>query len=120
MSLAIGDALARNVALALTGDTTRTAAPVASARQPAGKAEHAARDFEAVMLAELLEPLEKSFGGGLDNGTAGSADYGAMGTQALATAMAERGGIGIARLVLCHLGDTKVPTSKGTGVRVRV
>lgn len=107
---------------ALTPAAGAGTAPASAATQHAeAKVAKAARDFEAVMLATLLESLQKSFGGGLDDSSTGSAEYGSLGTQALATAMAERGGIGLAKLVLPHLvatkaGDTKVPTSKGTGV----
>ena len=100
-----------------------TSARTALAPPAPGKAEKAARDFEAVMLEMLLEPLEKSFAASLGEGSPGSGDYGSMGTQALATALAARGGIGIARLVLSHLPPgssaakpepnmTKVPTTE--------
>ena len=112
MSLSIGADWTR----AAVQNPAPSAAPVSTPSQPSAKAQKAARDFEVVMLSTLLEPLQKSFGGGLDDGTTGSAEYGSMGTQALATAMAARGGIGIAQLVLRHLGDTKVPTAKGTEV----
>jgi Rod binding domain-containing protein len=118
MSLALGPA---RTAVALPEPVQDAAQAISVSAPPHnGKAEKAARDFEAVMLATLLEPLQKSFGGSLEDGSIGSGEYGSMGTQALATAMAERGGIGIARLVLRHLEDTKVPTSQGTGVPARL
>jgi len=67
------------------------------AHPPDGKAKKAAQDFEGILLSSLLEPLQKSFSG---DGESGSGDYGFMGTQALASAIAARGGIGIARLIL--------------------
>lgn len=72
------------------------------------KAEKAARDFEAVLLGSLLESLQKSFAGTSDSDPAGN-NYAAMGTQALASAMSARGGIGIARLILQQWQHTKVP-----------
>lgn len=78
--------------------------------QPAGKAkaEKAAQDFEAVLLGTLLDSLQKTFAGTADEGPAGSSNYAAMGTQALASAMAARGGIGIAKLILQQWQHTKV------------
>lgn len=78
---------------------------------PAGKAkaEKAARDFEAVLLGSLLDSLQKTLAGIPEDGPAGSSNYTVMGTQALATAMAARGGIGIARLILHQWQQTKVP-----------
>jgi Rod binding domain-containing protein len=70
----------------------------------------AAQDFEALLLTSLLAPLEKSFSAvpGESSSPAGSEDYGYMGVQALASALAGTGGIGIARLVLRQLKSTEV------------
>lgn len=78
---------------------------------PAGKAKaaKAAQDFEAVLLGSLLESLQKTFAGTPENDPSGSGNYALMGTQALASAMAARGGIGIARLILQQWRQTKVP-----------
>jgi len=73
------------------------------------KAEHAARDFEAVLLTSLLNGLQKSFAGKSDDDSTGSDNYGAMGTQALASALSARGGIGIAHMILRQWQQTKVP-----------
>jgi peptidoglycan hydrolase FlgJ len=89
-----------NLAAPLAPVATRSATPAPKADPKAAKA---AQDFEAVMLGTLLESLQKSFGGGMDSGALGNAEYATMGTQALATAMAARGGIGIARMVLSQL-----------------
>ncbi len=86
---------------------------------PAGKAkaEKAARDFEAVLLASLLDSLQKTFAGTPEDDPSGSSNYALMGTQALASAMAARGGIGIARLILQQWRQTKVPEMGQTEVR---
>ena len=73
------------------------------------KAEKAAQDFEAVLLASLLENLQKTFAGTSEEGPAGSSSYARMGTQALASAMSAHGGIGIARLILQQWRQSKVP-----------
>jgi Rod binding domain-containing protein len=72
------------------------------------KNEKAARDFEALLLGPVLDSLQKSFAGNEDAHTVGAADYRQMGTQALAQAIAARGGIGIAQLILHHLQPPKV------------
>lgn len=87
-------------------------ARVATSGRPVGRAEKAARDFEAVLLGSLMDSLQKTFSGNSEDAPAGSGDYGFMGAQALASALAARGGIGIAQLILNHWRQTKVP---GTG-----
>jgi Rod binding domain-containing protein len=83
----------------------------------AAKNEKAARDFEAMLLTPLLDSLQKTFAGPLEDAkTPGASDYRLMATQALAQSIAARGGIGIARLVLDHLQPPKVPGGGGTGV----
>lgn len=78
----------------------------------------AARDFEAQLIANVLESMEKTFAAlpGQDS-VAGQDDYNYLGTQALASAMADGGGFGIAKLISQHLlsrsqffpaADTKV------------
>ena len=92
-----------NVSLADSLPRMTTASP------PLGKGEKAARDFEAILLTSLLDSLQKTFSGVADDSTPGASDYRLMGTQALASAIAERGGIGIARLILSHLQTRKAP-----------
>jgi Rod binding domain-containing protein len=86
------------------------AIPALPTTHPAGrvKAEKAAQDFEAVLLSSLLESLQKSFADTAGESSAGSDNYAAMGTQALASAMSARGGIGIARMILQQWQQTKV------------
>jgi Rod binding domain-containing protein len=80
-----------------------------TANPPLGKGEKAARDFEAILLSSLMDSLQKTFSGAADDPTPGASDYRLMGTQALASAIADRGGIGIARLILNHWAAPKVP-----------
>jgi Rod binding domain-containing protein len=89
---------------------------------PAGKmkAEKAAQDFESVLLGSLLESLQKSFAGTSPDASAGSDNYAAMGTQALAAAMSSHGGIGIARMILHQWQQSKVPELSGTGVLPKI
>ena len=64
----------------------------------------AARDFEAALIQSLLESLEKTFGSiPGENSCPGADDYNYLGTEALAQAIAGRGGFGIANLIAQHL-----------------
>lgn len=64
----------------------------------------AARDFEAILLRSLLEPLQKSFStiSGESN-DAGHDDYQYMATEAFAAAMAASGGFGLADMITKQL-----------------
>jgi Rod binding domain-containing protein len=73
------------------------------------KNQKAARDFEALLIAPVLDALQKTFAGTDDAHTTGASDYRRLGTQALAQAISARGGIGIAELILHHLQAPKVP-----------
>jgi Rod binding domain-containing protein len=73
------------------------------------KNEKAARDFEAMLLTPVLDSLQKTFGGtSEDANIPGASDYRQMATGALAQAIAARGGIGIAQLILRHFEPPKV------------
>lgn len=64
------------------------------------KLKRAATEFESVLLASWLEQLRQSYS--LDaeqEALAGGDNMRSMATQAVATAMAARGGIGIAQLM---------------------
>jgi Rod binding domain-containing protein len=86
------------------------------------KARKAARQFEAQMIATLLGPVEKSFAAIPGEATDPGADnYQAMGVQALATQMAESGGLGIAALIMRRLaerGDLRPATIGGRATKV--
>ena len=92
------------------------AGPQASPPAAKIKAENAAREFEAVLLTSLLDSLQKSFANTSGDDASGSDNYAAMGTQALASAMSARGGIGIARMILHQWQQTKVPEASGREV----
>jgi Rod binding domain-containing protein len=101
-----------NITLASTSIPPTTANPAAAkalSRNDILKNEKAARDFEALLLTPVLDSLQKTFAGDSEDAkTTGASDYRQMGSQALAQAIADRGGIGIARLVLRHLQPPKV------------
>jgi len=67
----------------------------------------AAHEFEASLMKEFLKPLEHdSLFSDKEDGAAGDEGSGSaimsFGSQALATAISERGGFGIANLILNH------------------
>ncbi len=85
------------------------AAAKAALKNDVAKNEKAGRDFEALLLTPVLDALQKTFAGdSADSKTPGANDYRAMGTQALAQSIADRGGIGIGQLILRHLQAPKV------------
>ena len=92
--------------------------PLPLANPPAAKAvlkngavknEKAARDLKPCCSRRCSTALQKTFAGDSeDSKTPGASDYRHMGTEALAQAIAARGGIGIAQLILRHLQPPKV------------
>jgi len=71
----------------------------------------AARQFEAILLNTLLEPLEHSFTSlSGEKGECGSENYGYLGMQALTTTLAEGGGLGIADMIVRNLHRAGPPT----------
>lgn len=79
---------------------------------PSQRSVRAARDFEASLIASLLESLQKTWTLPGEPGLAGEEDYGYLGTQALASGIANRGGFGIAALIVRELA---VHEGKGSG-----
>jgi len=72
-----------------------------AARSP--KLVKAAQEFEAILLSSWLEKLQSSFAGPDDGSDPAHDTLASMGTQAIASALAARGGIGVAKLLLQHL-----------------
>src|SRR5579864_3656992 len=69
---------------------------------------HAAHQFEAILLNSLLGSLEHSFSALPGKKADSIADnYHAMGMQALASTLADRGGVGIANMIVRNLLHTK-------------
>lgn len=89
----------------LTSATTRPAAePTADAKADA-KLKKAASDFESILVASWLEKMRDSFSldGQSEDSMAGSDSMTALGTQAVAQAMAARGGFGIGKMLYDRL-----------------
>jgi Rod binding domain-containing protein len=79
---------------------------LATAAKLSGRGAKAAREFEASLIASLLESMEKTFASLPGESTlAGSDDYNYLGIQALAGGLAARGGFGIAAMITRHLPE---------------
>jgi Rod binding domain-containing protein len=79
------------------------------------RAERAATDFEAMMLAELLRPMfEATVAPGLAGGGSGEAALAALLHEQYARIIAESGGVGVAPSVMAALiGLQSAPASGG-------
>lgn len=62
-----------------------------------------AQEFEAILLSSWLEKLQASFTGIDDGSDPAHETLASMGTQAIASALAARGGIGVAKILVQHL-----------------
>jgi Rod binding domain-containing protein len=96
---------------AVSGFSSASAAAVTlptAAMPDLGKGRKAAREFEAQLIGTVLESFEKTFATlpGQDE-IAGEDNYNYMGTQAMASALAEGGGFGIAQMISAYLAARK-------------
>jgi len=88
-----------------------SAVKTAPGQPPSPKLVKAAQDFEAILLSSWLEKLQASYAGP-DNGSDAAHDtLSSMGTQAIASALAARGGIGIGKLLLEHFAKSAEETT---------
>ena len=72
--------------------------------QTSPRVQHAAEEFEAQMMKELLQPLNESAGWDGEDDESGSANaLGSYSLEALGSAISRSGGIGIARDLVAHL-----------------
>ena len=89
--------------LSITSHPAMTGGAEAGTAQPSAKLKKAAQEFESILLANWLEKMQHSFVGSSDSQDPAHKTLGSLGTQAVASALAARGGIGIARLLLRQL-----------------
>jgi Rod binding domain-containing protein len=96
----------------LSASVGTISAQLAAPATALGRGKNAAREFEAHLIGSLLESMEKTFSsvpGG--DSSPGADDYNYLGTQALAGALAAKGGFGIAAMISNYMAThTKVPT----------
>ena len=78
-------------------------AKTAQGQPPSPKLVKAAQEFEAILLSSWLEKLQATFTGPDDGSDPAHDTLASMGTQAIASALAARGGIGVAKLLVQHL-----------------
>ena len=109
-----------STAAAAVSTAATTAASAAAAAGPPPRLVHAAHEFEAQMMQELLKPLTS--GEGLDGEEDGSdsGSNGALGefaSETLGRALSEHGGFGIATSIIRELSPkgNKTVTGKVTG-----
>jgi len=97
--------------VSLSAPTAVLSPQLASPAPYAARSAKAAREFEAQLIGSLLESLEKTFAAVPgESSLPGADDYNYLGTQALAEALAARGGFGIAEMICRHL-----PAHEGKG-----
>jgi flagellar protein FlgJ len=96
----------------------------AGAVTPSPRLQNASHQFEASMLQELLKPMEKdSFMSDKDGDDDDSADSNSSlreyGTEVMARALSERGGLGISKMVMARLAPIEAAQEKqkSTGFR---
>ncbi len=86
---------------AISGQTPVLAANSAAAPSP--KLVKAAHEFESILLQSWMEKMNKSFLGTEESQDPAHDTVSSLGTQAIATALSARGGIGIASMILRQL-----------------
>lgn len=100
------------------GGNTTGAMNAASAGRPAldPRLKPAAHEFEASLMKELLEPLQKDslFDDGSESADGSDNALMSFGAEALAKAISERGGFGIADKILAHFAQQQ-KGGAGTG-----
>lgn len=101
------------MALSISPHSSRPAATPASgqASPASGKLTKAAREFESVLLQNWLEKMNKCFVGSEESQDAAHDTVTSLGTQAICTALAARGGIGIASMLLRQLQPKEQATT---------
>lgn len=90
----------------LNGVTGTAASAGQSASVPQPRLVHAAHEFEAQMMKELLKPMNSSDGltGEQDDaGTGSNSALGDFASEALGRALSEQGGLGIANSIMHSL-----------------
>lgn len=106
--------------------SAETNAAASTKEQSSSKLKKSAQEFESILLQSWLEKINQSFVGSSENQDAAHDTISSLGTQAIATALAARGGIGIAAMLLRRLqpgeGAARNPEadiSATPGTRVR-
>ena len=88
-----------------------SAAPSGDAAAVSPKLAKSAREFEAILLQSWLEKMNQSFAGLEESQDPAHDTLTSLGTQAIAQALAARGGIGIANMIVRQL-QRRAPASE--------
>ena len=102
--------------LSITGTAAAAASVGTTSAVPQPRLVHAAHEFEAQMMQELLKPMSGKNGLDGEDGDSATGSGGALGefaSEALGRALSERGGFGIATSIvrqLSHPGNSPVTT----------
>jgi hypothetical protein len=96
----------------------------AGAVTPSPRLLQASHEFEASMLQELLKPLEKESGlsdkdGDDDDSADSNSSLLQYGTEVMARALSERGGLGISKMVLAKLAPVEAAQEQHKSTRLR-
>ena len=92
-------------------------AGAAQAAQASSKLPKSAQEFEAILPQSWLEKMNQSFVGSGESQDAAHDTLSSLGTQAAASALAARGGIGIARMLVRQLQPKGDARGSGPGGR---
>ncbi len=97
-----------------------TSTVAGSGTQPSSNLKKSAQEFESILLQSWLEKMNQSFVGSSESQDAAHDTVSSLGTQAIASALAARGGVGIAAMLLRQLapkeGDQGNFASSSTGL----
>ncbi len=96
------------------------AGDLSQSSQPNSKLAKAAREFESILLQNWLEKMNHSFAGSEESQDAAHDTVTSLGTQAISTALAARGGIGIASMLLRQLESKEKPVPGDPGKSGRI
>jgi len=81
----------------------KPATPDEAESRPSSKLKKSAQEFESILLQSWLEKMNQSFVGSSESQDPAHDTVSSLGTQAIASALAARGGIGIAKMLLRQL-----------------
>ncbi len=101
--------------LTFTAKGPEGVAASADKNSEAGRRLEAAREFEAVLLQQMLKRLERTTRVGGGDAPAGQSEYGSMVVQAVADALARGGGLGIAELLSDQMAAPTSPDRPSKG-----
>jgi len=91
--------------------STTNGSDVPRGTQPSGKLKKLAQEFESILLQSWLENMNHSFVGDSESQDAAHDTVSSLATQAIASALAVRGGIGIAAMLLRQLQPADRPVN---------